>query len=284
MSEQTTNLPEIIIDEEFQRLLPPLDEQEFCRLEENILTYGCMNPLVLWNGILIDGHNRYNIVTKHNLPFNTISLKFNSRDEAIAWMIRVQIDRRNLTPMQLTYYRGMHYNIEKKIHGDIGRVSQNSASGHNDHLQGSTANRLSSQYKISPRTIRRDGEISDVIIAIGKESEDAKRDILSGAVKINRRQLREIASDSDADIVSIASKIEEGTFEEDSSAAKHGSPEAGNQNGSNTENHRVEASVISGANKFIANIRGLPQNAGPKILKTTIRSYINSLEELYSRI
>jgi len=62
----------ITIDEEFQRLLPPLDKRDFCSLEEDILTYGCMNPLVLWNRILIDGHNRYAIVTKHNLPFNTI--------------------------------------------------------------------------------------------------------------------------------------------------------------------------------------------------------------------
>jgi len=41
--------PEIIIDEEFMRLLPPLDEFDYCSLEDNILIYGCMNPLVLWN-------------------------------------------------------------------------------------------------------------------------------------------------------------------------------------------------------------------------------------------
>ena len=58
---------EIIIDEEFQRLLPPLDKREFCNLEEDILTYGCMNPLVLWNGILIDGYNRYSIVKDQKL-------------------------------------------------------------------------------------------------------------------------------------------------------------------------------------------------------------------------
>ena len=80
-------MPDIIIDEEFQRLLPPLDEREFCILEESILTYGCINPLVLWNGILIDGHNRYSIVAKHTLPFNTISLEFDSREEVLVWMM-----------------------------------------------------------------------------------------------------------------------------------------------------------------------------------------------------
>jgi len=44
-------MQDIIIDEELKRLLPPLDEHEYCSLEENILVYGCMNPLVLWNGI-----------------------------------------------------------------------------------------------------------------------------------------------------------------------------------------------------------------------------------------
>ena len=175
-------MQDIIIDEEFRRLFPPLDEQQFCSLEDDILTYGCMNPLVLWNSILIDGHNRFNIVTKHNLPFNTISLEFNSRDEVIAFMIKVQIERRNLTPMQLTYYRGMHYNIEKKLHGDMDRITQkprNFASGQNVHLQGSTANKLSVEYWVTERTIRRDGQISDVIIAIGKESEEEKSSTLT---------------------------------------------------------------------------------------------------------
>ena len=132
--ERVSLMVEIIIDEEFSRLFPPLDERAYCSLEDSILVHGCMNPLVLWDGILIDGHNRYRIVTEHSLPFNTISLEFDSRDEVIVWMIKTQIDRRNLTPMELTYYRGMHYNIEKKLHGDANRITQQSPSGHFVHL------------------------------------------------------------------------------------------------------------------------------------------------------
>ena len=47
-------MQEIIIDEEFRFLLPALDEETFRLLEENILEHGCLVPLVLWNGILID--------------------------------------------------------------------------------------------------------------------------------------------------------------------------------------------------------------------------------------
>ena len=282
MSESNVVLEGIIIDEEFQRLLPPLDKQEYCNLEESILVYGCMNPLVLWDGILIDGHNRFEIVKKHNLPFNTISLDFNSRDEVIAFMIKIQIDRRNLNPMQLTYYRGLHYNIEKKLHGDASRITKDSPSGQNDHLEGSTANRLSAQYNISPKTIRRDGQISDVIIAIGLESEEAKRNILSGETRISRKQLQELSSAAEVDIATTASEIAAGTFEDKRNLS---SPDADNINKSgNTEGHPMSAKIITGANKFIEDIQRLPKNTTTGKLKKTIRSYIDGLEELYGQI
>jgi len=282
MSESDANFEEIIIDEEFQRLLPPLDERAFCSLEDDILIHGCMNPLVLWNGILIDGHNRFNIVTKHNLPFNTISLEFDSRDEVLAWMIKVQIDRRNLTPMQLTYYRGLHYNIEKKLHGDSERFTQNVPRGQNVTLEGSTASRLSEQYRVTSRTIKRDGEIADVIIAIGLESEEAKHSILSGETRISRKHLRELSSATEVGIATTASEIVAGTFEEN---RQNSSQEIGAPNSSDkTASHPMSSKFITGANKFIEDMQTLPKNTTPDKLKKTIRSYIDSLEKLYGQI
>jgi len=87
----------IIIDEEFKLLLPTLDKQTYDSLERSLLIYGAREPLVLWNGILIDGYNRYKICTEHNLPFITTNMEFNSRDEVMTWIIENQISRRNLT-------------------------------------------------------------------------------------------------------------------------------------------------------------------------------------------
>ncbi len=58
---------EIVIDSEFAALIPPLTDDEFNRLEQSILAEGCRDALVLWGNILIDGHNRYRICTKHRL-------------------------------------------------------------------------------------------------------------------------------------------------------------------------------------------------------------------------
>ena len=88
---------EITIDPEFKALIPPLAADELRQLEENILRDGCRDPLVVWNGILIDGHNRHEICTRNGLPFETVQVQFESRTHARIWMRRNQAGRRNLT-------------------------------------------------------------------------------------------------------------------------------------------------------------------------------------------
>jgi N6-adenosine-specific RNA methylase IME4 len=94
-------LENIIIDNEFKSLIPPLANDERKQLEHNIIKDGCRDALVVWNNILIDGHNRYDICAKNNIPFNTISLAFEDRESARVWIRNNQKGRRNLTPAWL---------------------------------------------------------------------------------------------------------------------------------------------------------------------------------------
>ena len=55
----------IEINPEFKALLPPLPPEEYRQLEKNIIADGCREPLVVFNNTLVDGHNRYEICTKH---------------------------------------------------------------------------------------------------------------------------------------------------------------------------------------------------------------------------
>ena len=89
---------EIIIDSEFKALIPPLAADELRQLEENILRDGCRDPLVVWDGILIDGHNRFAICSKHGLGFKTVAMEFESRAHVRVWMRDNQGGRRNLSP------------------------------------------------------------------------------------------------------------------------------------------------------------------------------------------
>ena len=86
----------ITVDKEFQELIPAITEEEYADLEANILKDGCRAALVLWGETLIDGHNRFSICTKHGLPFKTVQMDFDSRNDAIMWIIKNQFGRRNL--------------------------------------------------------------------------------------------------------------------------------------------------------------------------------------------
>ena len=92
----------IVIDSEFQSLIPPLADDEYDRLEKSILEEGFHDwePIVTWNGTIVDGHNRYNICDEHGIPFKQIERDFPSREAAKIWIIEKQLGRRNLTAGQ----------------------------------------------------------------------------------------------------------------------------------------------------------------------------------------
>ena len=86
------------IDPEFELLIPPLSLDERAQLERNLLAEGCRDPLVVWNGVLADGHNRLAICRQHDLPYRTVELDLPDRDAVRQWILENQLGRRNLTP------------------------------------------------------------------------------------------------------------------------------------------------------------------------------------------
>ena len=93
-------LIELKIDPEFESIIPPLTDDEFKQLRENILNDGeVLNPIITWQGIICDGHNRWKIIRENpGIPYKTYELIFNNRGEAKEWIIDNQLGRRNLNP------------------------------------------------------------------------------------------------------------------------------------------------------------------------------------------
>lgn len=89
------------IDPELNSVLPELSDADYKALEQSLLTDGFKGaPIMVWGDIIVDGHNRYKICKEHNIPFDVKSIEFESKEEAILWMVRQQIGRRSLTPLQ----------------------------------------------------------------------------------------------------------------------------------------------------------------------------------------
>ena len=91
----------IVVNEELKAYIDPLSAEEYEALERSILAEGCRDALVLWGDVLVDGHNRYSICRKHDLPFQTVqNTRFQSLEDVYLWMIDQHLGRRSISEFQ----------------------------------------------------------------------------------------------------------------------------------------------------------------------------------------
>jgi hypothetical protein len=91
----------ITVNKELLAYIDPLTPDEHEALEKSLLAEGCRDSLVLWGEVLVDGHNRYGICTKHGIPFNTVqNTQFKTLDDVHLWMINQHLGRRSVSDYQ----------------------------------------------------------------------------------------------------------------------------------------------------------------------------------------
>jgi hypothetical protein len=107
------------VDPELRARIPALRPEEREQLRDNLLRDGCRDPLVVWQekGLLLDGHNRFEVCREHRIPYEVVEIPLCSRDEALAWIDTNQLGRRNLTPEQFSLFLGRHFNRVKAGRG-----------------------------------------------------------------------------------------------------------------------------------------------------------------------
>ena len=175
-------MDKLIIDPEFRDKIPPLTEDEFSLLEENILSDGAVfSPLIVWDGTILDGHNRYEIIQKHpELTYAVHGLSFANRYEALSWICKNQLGRRNLTPQQKKYLIGQRYEAEKMAHG-----GERVATVQNEPLPSShkTRAQIANDTNTSESYVMRAGWYAQGVDAAEEAFPGIKQEILTGAIK-----------------------------------------------------------------------------------------------------
>lgn len=172
-------LDEIKINPAYKSMIPPLSAVEYEILEKSIIEEGCRDPITLWLGTIVDGHNRYEICTKHGIPFKKVHMIFENTSEAEDWIDANQLGRRNLSPDSFKLLLGRRYNRTKKdknenlrngvfdtnlpIH-QIDGSGQNAGNAISDKSE-KTAETLAKQHGVSKATVERAGKFSEEVEA-----------------------------------------------------------------------------------------------------------------------
>ena len=191
---------ELRIDREFESKIPPLTAEEFQQLEENILADGVViNPIIVWNSVIVDGHNRYRIIERHpDIQYTTHEKHFDDRYAVIAWICKNQLGRRNLTPEQKKYLIGKQYEAEKATHGakDGFRGNQHTSlvKCQDGTLpnQADTADRIAKENGIGRRSVFRAEAFSKAVDIADEVDPGIRYDLLSGKIKANDKEIREL--------------------------------------------------------------------------------------------
>ena len=174
---------ELTVDPEFRDLIPPLNEEELKLLEESLVADGCESPLTVWNGVIVDGHNRYAICRKHEIPFSIQEKNFSSRGDAMLWMLRNQLGRRNLNSYQrvelvLKFEPLVKSAAEQRmLAGKAANPVPTLAQG---QTKGKTRDHLSEAAGVSHGTFAKAKKL------VQSADEETKRELRAGKVTVNR--------------------------------------------------------------------------------------------------
>lgn len=235
-------MKQLTIDPMFRDALPRLTEKEFQQLEENILADGeIREPLILWHNTIIDGHHRYEIAQKHNIPFKTVQKDFADQWDAIDWMCRNQLGKRNMTEAQKDYALGKLYEARKQRQGATQERDENGRyrSGQNDHNGNSRVrDTISKEQGVTPTAVRRAYEFSRGV-DLGEEAVPGFREtVISGKTGATKAAISSMSRMTDDERKEAAESIMRGEYVAEKKPEKK--KEATPENPYNAEDFRME--------------------------------------------
>jgi len=162
---------------ELRDLIPPLTDEESQGLEDSIKEEGVKDPieyaLIKRKPVIVDGHNRYGKIEKLKIPLDKWDVRLvplKTLPEIKKYMLRKQLHRRNLSPENRSYLRGLLYNDLK---GEQGRVK-------GQIVTSNVAKDIAENEKVSDRQVKRDGAYAIGLDVIGTIKPEIKEKIRSG--------------------------------------------------------------------------------------------------------
>lgn len=205
------------VDKEFQEKIPPLTEAEFEQLKENILSAGeVYEPIAVWNGVIVDGHNRWKIILEHpEIRYRVKEMQFADRWAAFEWMYKNQLGRRNLTEKQKDYMIGKMYEARKQTiarneKGQFAPNGQNVRTVDRREQQDGTAGQIGKEVGLDSRTVRRAGKFAQGVDALKAVSPEAAEKVLQGEANVTKGMIQDLPSKSEKEIKAVAKAIESG--------------------------------------------------------------------------
>ena len=186
---------QLIVFDEFKKLVVPLARKEYQQLESDISKNGCKEAIMVWHNIIVDGHKRFEICKRLNISFEIETVDFDSKEAAISWICEKQLQRRDISFESRKYLIGMLYESEKTIahrrtnQEMIKQYTGNTRPLNQNQAEHKTAHLIASQNFVSITTVQKYAAFARAIETIGKKEPVLVPKLLSGDYRFSHNQV-----------------------------------------------------------------------------------------------
>lgn len=199
MSNEEYKYPHLEKDEEFMFLIQPSSQAVYSRLQESLLDDGCLSPIIVWHGLIVDGHKRYDICRRWSIPFTIRQSRCNTRAEVYAFICEEQLKRDDLSSEMRKYLIGRMYQAEadKRVYAYAKRKQEEHRNGRpvlpgKAYTKLTVAQYVADLFEISAGTVLKYENYTRCLNSIREKETNIVTKILSGQLRISHENIVEL--------------------------------------------------------------------------------------------
>ena len=194
-------------------LIQPLSEKDYEDLELSLIEYGCQDPIIVWNGYILDGHNRHKICKEYNIPYQILVAHLGVLADAISLVCEKQLRRKDLKYERYKYLIGKWYDAQKSLAIREAKLSHISPRTSEDWL--SPRKRcfmIASTLHVSTGTVHKYHLFQEAADAIRQIAPDLGDRIICGDLKISHENVINLSRYPAEDIKTLEKSVVSGNL------------------------------------------------------------------------
>lgn len=209
--------PKLRRNSEYRRLYQPMTAQEYEQLESELKD--CTDTTVeikTWVNIVLYDYEKLEICKKYNIPYVDSRLYVRNSEEALLWLCKNQLERKDLALEMRKYLIGKRYLYEKMLGAhtmSTRRVANSSKENHKmnepryEYCAMKTRERLAKEYNVVHMTIWKYSIFAEALDTIYDISEELASAIMRGNIKLSQENVVAISKLSDKEIQNMAEQL-----------------------------------------------------------------------------
>ena len=182
-----------VTDRVFLSLSVPFEPEREMEFEKSLLRDGCREPIIVWEGVIIEGYKRYRICAAEAIDFPVKEMDFPSEEEAISWVCRQRIPDYPKHSIPYRYLVGRYYNAQKRIYREVRKQPENMRTIQLNPEWDRVSYYIAEEFNLNHATIENHGTYATWLEQIADKAWPLFNAILSGTIGATRKEIRSYA-------------------------------------------------------------------------------------------